>query len=711
MESSLPISPRSARSPERAQRENRTGDTGDFCDSKLPNGQMDILINKLPNSLRLSAGSEQIDSPERCMLRRVKHNKNGNVISGRTLLTASRLKGLTIGQCAAAASLPFAYLPVEGHSSILSENHAVIYHVLRNLGDPMEVARAATVSRLWCDVASVPSLWTALLECEHRAASLPSIMVVPQGANADRMPSACDMSSGTSHRGTLQSPLQPPSRPPHCSKLQQLHPLLPKYLLQPAWDVMNSPVDQLGRWMGIRRLKRGASRLGRVRGSWAAYEPVTSRLVVLDQKEQKVTFVDLDLDSDQEGHIGDDCECGCGHGGGDCAHRHHERAVGSRAAAVKGGGDADAIGCSTAGASGAEMDRPYGSRSSCVGNGDGDSRSAGLDDDAPVVRRRPHDDLLKPEAPSLRIVMPGPLMAAVLQVPVPEPNPDGAAAALVQLPGAMMLGGEQRQQPQQQQQEQYAAGVGPAPLDVPEQQQPNNGPEVLSEEERHKLQVWDASRTAVAYTLPRVEGCGRGPVFALAADDLFLAAAYSGEVLVWELRRHAGKAVRGGGGGEGRAAAPHCTSSAPSLIALIKPTLATAVRSMALSCRHGVLAMRSWDGVELREIQGGRWLNCIPDRRNTALLAAGDVLFVASSSPSFLGNSFLEFEIEVLAIDLLAVMAAVAAADVGRDGTGAGAAADAPQGRMDGSTDSSASRRNGAAARSEIAISPLVVRT
>ncbi|GIL48751.1 hypothetical protein Vafri_5200, partial [Volvox africanus] len=148
------------------------------------------------------------------------------------------------------------------------------------------------------------------------------------------------------------------------------------------------------------------------------------------------------------------------------------------------------------------------------------------------------------------------------------------------------------------------------------------------------------------YTLPRVEGCGRGPVLALAADDVFLAAAYSGEVLVWELRRHVGKAIRGGGGGEGRAAAHHCTSAPPSLIALIKPTLATAVRSMAVSSRHGVLAMRSWDGVELREIQGGRWLNSIPDRRNTALLAAGDVLFVASSSPSFLGNSFLQFEIE-----------------------------------------------------------------
>ncbi|GIL69439.1 hypothetical protein Vretifemale_369 [Volvox reticuliferus] len=505
------------------------------------------------------------------------------------------------------------------------------------------------------------------------------------------------------------------------------------------------PVEQLGRWMGIRRLEPAASRLDRVRGSWAAYEPVTSRLVVLDQKEQKIAFVDLDLDL--AGQSGGDCGRGCGHGGVDCPR-------GSALTEVSDAVDVDdAIKCCTAGA-GAELDRPWGSSSNCGGNGNTDSRSIHIDDDVPCVRRQLHE-LQKPEAQPMRIVTPGPLMPAVLHMPVPDPDPEphqaGVAAALIQAPGAML--GEQQLL-------QQAAGVGPAPPDAPqqqvEQQQPNNGPEMLSQEERHKLQVvatcgngmvatghpdgrvliWDASRAAVAYTLPRVEGCGRGPVLAVAADDMFLAAAYSGEVMVWEIRRCRGKFVRDGDGKE-RVAAHHFTSSPPSLLALIKPTLATAVRSMALSSRHCVLAMRSWDGVELREIRGGRWLNSISDRRNTALLAAGDVLFVASSSPSFLGNSFLQFEIEVMAIDLPAVMAAAAAADVGRDGASdasaagaaaaragapgaagggggggggggdGGAAAEAPQGPLDGG----AGRRNVAASQPGTAITPLVVRT
>ncbi|GIM09732.1 hypothetical protein Vretimale_13541, partial [Volvox reticuliferus] len=601
------------------------------------------------------------------------------MVNGGNSTSTFKLNGFTVGPSAVDAPLPFAYLPVEGCPNMLSENHAIVYHVLRNLGDPTEVARAATVSRLWHDVASIPSLWTALLEREHRAASSPSITVDSQGANADRMPSACNMPCGTtSQSGRLQqSTQQPPScRLHHCSQQQRLYPLLPEELLQPPCDVMNSPVEQLGRWMGIRRLEPAASRLDRVRGSWAAYEPVTSRLVVLDQKEQKIAFVDLDLDL--AGQSGGDCGRGCGHGGVDCPR-------GSALTEVSDAVDVDdAIKCCTAGA-GAELDRPWGSSSNCGGNGNTDSRSIHIDDDVPCVRRQLHE-LQKPEAQPMRIVTPGPLMPAVLHMPVPDPDPEphqaGVAAALIQAPGAML--GEQQLL-------QQAAGVGPAPPDAPqqqvEQQQPNNGPEMLSQEERHKLQVvatcgngmvatghpdgrvliWDASRAAVAYTLPRVEGCGRGPVLAVAADDMFLAAAYSGEVMVWEIRRCRGKFVRDGDGKE-RVAAHHFTSSPPSLLALIKPTLATAVRSMALSSRHCVLAMRSWDGVELREIRGGRWLNSISDRRNTALLAAGDVLFVASSSPSFLGNSFLQFEIEVMAIDLPAVMAAAAAADVGRDG-------------------------------------------
>lgn len=45
--------------------------------------------------------------------------------------------------------------------------------------------------------------------------------------------------------------------------------------------------------------------------------------------------------------------------------------------------------------------------------------------------------------------------------------------------------------------------------------------------------------------------------------------------------------------------------------------LLAAVRSMALSGRHGVLALRSSDGVELRSVrraEAGRWLHGFRDR-------------------------------------------------------------------------------------------------
>ncbi len=45
-------------------------------------------------------------------------------------------------------------------------------------------------------------------------------------------------------------------------------------------------------------------------------------------------------------------------------------------------------------------------------------------------------------------------------------------------------------------------------------------------------------------------------------------------------------------------------------------------------------------------------LNYCRPRRNTAVLVAGDVLLLAAAAPSFLGNYFLEFGVEVAAVDL-----------------------------------------------------------
>ncbi|KXZ54432.1 hypothetical protein GPECTOR_5g85 [Gonium pectorale] len=287
-------------------------------------------------------------------------------------------------------------------------------------------------------------------------------------------------------------------------------------------------------------------------------------------------------------------------------------------------------------------------------------------------------------------------------------------------------------------------------------------------------QIWNAARAEPELTLPAVPGCGRGAVLALAADGPLLAVAYAAEVLVWELAEGEKGAMCGGGVGgnavaavaEAAAASGACgdgggesscagwgggaggdseEEAAPSgdggsgdgtplsecrehpeadalrrqrsqrfphLAALIKPTLTTGVRSMSLSAKHGVLALRSADGVELRRARGGAWLHGFTDRRNTALLAAGDVLLVASSSPSFLGNNFLEFQIEVSAVDL-AALAAAGGGEGGESDDGDGAAGGGGTGAAAGAAAAVASSPSSAAASQDWQrqVRPMIVRT
>ncbi|GLC63897.1 hypothetical protein PLESTF_000095900 [Pleodorina starrii] len=718
-----PLSPRAPRTP--------------ACASHMPEQQTTYLENqcvpqaswtasRLPERLRESAGTDF--HSRRCHLSTAKITAMAQdatfaappepPASPKTVPPAEKLRG------SGSNAEPRPTLP----SGILSSSTAIVYHLFRNIGDPFELARAAAVSRLWRDVASVPSLWAALLDQEHRAASAP-----PPSAPSAAGPEPDDRTHVA--RDVAQQQQQQQQRDRDAEGLQQQRrpaQLLPRDLLQPPCDVLDSPASQLGRWLGIRRLVPEAGRLSGVRGAWAAYVPVTNRLVVLDQEEQQVAFVDL-----ESGAAGP--SDGGGHGG--------------RAGGVAAGG------CASGGGAAAGNDKQE-------------------NEDAGFARQR-LVPLVAAKAPrtdaSAAAVVAAP---AVVHVRVPELAPEpqseaqgggdgdgGGAAVVAVLDGAAAA----------------AAPEGPLP-DVPqagqqeqEQQQAEEGSEEVRPEDRHKLQVvaacgggmvatghldgrvlvWDSARASLAYTLPPVEGCGRGPVLALAADERLLAVAYRREVLVWELPAglqggESGGRGRGGGkgggdggadggerarsasssaavlsssapcvegrcegGGGGGAACRAGAESRPILAALIKPTLGTAIRSMALSARHGVLAMRSWDGVELREARGGRWLHSLPDRRNTALLAAGDVLFIASSSPSFLGNSFLEFQIEVAAVDLAAVVAAAAAAADGGDGGGGGGGGDqggaaaagaAPDQAAVGSSTANGARQNGPAQ------APLVVR-
>ncbi|KAG2489469.1 hypothetical protein HYH03_012105 [Edaphochlamys debaryana] len=193
-----------------------------------------------------------------------------------------------------------------------------------------------------------------------------------------------------------------------------------------------------------------------------------------------------------------------------------------------------------------------------------------------------------------------------------------------------------------------------------------------------RVLVWDTRLRHALGELPRPPGCGRYAVTALGADGGVVAAAYGGggadsEVLVWDLGPAAAGPRTSTAVGEAREEkeAPARLESSE-LLALIKPSLATSVRCVAVSARHGVVALRAADGVELRAARGGQFLEGFADRRNTTLLSCGSVLFVASSSPSFLGNTFLDFEIEVAAVDLAGLAAAAAAAAAGEGGSGGG---------------------------------------
>eukprot|EP00198_Chlamydomonas_reinhardtii_P010287 XP_001699624.1 predicted protein [Chlamydomonas reinhardtii] len=164
-----------------------------------------------------------------------------------------------------------------------------------------------------------------------------------------------------------------------------------------------------------------------------------------------------------------------------------------------------------------------------------------------------------------------------------------------------------------------------------------------------RVLVWDAARAAAVGRLPSMQGCGRGPVLALAAASMCSPASggtaedveEDGGVLVWSLPLPEFSPAPVAASAAASIPSDAVVGTLPStrLEAIIKPTLDTAVRSMALSGRHGVLALRSSDGVELRSVrraEAGRWLHGFRDRRNTALLCLGDLLFVASSSPSFM---------------------------------------------------------------------------
>ncbi|EFJ45642.1 hypothetical protein VOLCADRAFT_94012 [Volvox carteri f. nagariensis] len=190
----------------------------------------------------------------------------------------------------------------------------------------------------------------------------------------------------------------------------------------------------------------------------------------------------------------------------------------------------------------------------------------------------------------------------------------------------------------------------PLPLGVQHQQQEQHpdAPEAgdLLPEERFKLQVVAAcggGLVATGHPDGRVLGCGRGPVVALTADEGLLAVAYRREVL-----GRCGTTGDPGGplaaqlAGQGHPnPSPHPTSECIRW-----------VRQLTTSIQPNLADQRR--------------INLVP----------GGVLFVASSSPSFLGNNFLQFEVEVAAIDLAAVVAAAAAVATAAAAAGAHSAPD-----------------------------------
>ncbi|KAG2454284.1 hypothetical protein HYH02_001315 [Chlamydomonas schloesseri] len=449
-------------------------------------------------------------------------------------------------------------------------------------------------------------------------------------------------------------------------------------LLQAPCDALGRPAEQLRRWIGIRSLQQrprlgphpippappqppppAPRRLDGVRGSRAAYDTATQTLVVFDQRQQRLAFVPLDRANAAA-----------------AAAAHHSRWP------ADGGGAWREVPVPPMPPPQLKL-RQRQARELTGGLG-----GPAADDDGGAAAAGAAGSADEPEPAG---EPPPPATSGEEATPEEVADLGGSGLdVLVSCLGGSDGAGE------------ACGGGGGRGATCTRRLAPGSG-YVASGHPDGRVLVWDVSRAAAVGCLPSIQGCGRGPVLALAAaampprgscaadgesgdddDDgdtevtvsagstrnqaagpgasvaadagsssrlrkrhTWFAVAYREEVLVWSAPLPplpAAPAINSAAtSGVCSALLDTADAVAPlphaRLEAIIKPTLDTAVRSMALSGRHGVLALRSADGVELRSVRradAGRWLHGFRDRRNTAVMVLGELLFVAASNPAFM---------------------------------------------------------------------------